>query len=88
MPAKQTFEQHNLLHLKWPHDCCLCAAEKKVGECLKALLDAGALHGETYLENARLRKEIGDLEEEIDRLHDALRSAGVEIIDVGGEDGC
>ena len=25
--TKQGFDQHNLLHLQWPQNCCLCRAE-------------------------------------------------------------
>jgi len=29
-PAKQGLDQHNLLHLHFPNDCCLCKAELRI----------------------------------------------------------
>lgn len=40
MAKTTTPQQHDMLHLHWPNDCCLCTREQRITELEEALLDA------------------------------------------------
>lgn len=68
MSTKQGYDQHNVLHHYFPHDCCLCRTELEI-QSLKIELQKAKKEIEEYknvakkLDNLqeRQRKEIQDL---------------------------
>jgi L-2-hydroxyglutarate oxidase LhgO len=71
--TKQGFDQHNLLHLQWPQNCCLCRAETELA-ALRAeneRLKARGIEGMQY----RIAELEAALREAIPHLKDAAETA-------------
>jgi len=78
--TKQGFDQHNLLHLQWPQNCCLCRAETNLAalraENERMMQDhirlCGALGLDADAHIDMLAEAAERLRAENERLHEAL----------------
>ena len=74
-------DQHDMLHRRWPSDCCLCNAEEKIGSLKETLRDkfaAKAMQGLLITEGrevAHLRETFEGVGRRAFKMADAMIKA-------------